>query len=224
MTIMGESQQTGESTETRTPTHPAAEYPETQESKKEEIFSDGNLPKDSVVDTSVEEKESAEDVSLGPKTKSITITAAEKVAFIDAVVNNTRFTKDYSLFGGRVKLTLRSMTVDEVNALASWTAKRGTEDPAGLMSGRYRKYLAAAQVAMYNGVEMPPLEQPLFSTLESDGKTVKEPGWIKRGEYWDGMGVGAFNLIMSCISDFDLRYATLCKEAENANFWDPDTP
>jgi hypothetical protein len=116
------------------------------------------------------------------------------------------------------------MTVDEVNALASWTAKRGTEDPAGLMSGRYRKYLAAAQVAMYNGVDMPPLEQPLFSSLGSDGKTVKEPGWIKRSEYWDEMGVGAFNLIMSCISDFDIRYATLCEEAENANFWNPDTP
>lgn len=228
MTIMGESQQTGENTDTGTPTPPAAESPETQESKKEEpkegIFSDGNLPKDSVVDTGVEEKDPAEDVSLGPKTKSITITPDEKAAFIDAVVNNTRFTKDYSLFGGRVKLTLRSMTVDEVNALASWTAKQGTSDPAGLMSGRYRKYLAAAQIARYNGVDMPPLEQPLFETLGKDGKTVNQPGWIERSRYWDEISIGAFNAIMACMSDFDLRYATLCKEADNSNFWDPDTP
>ncbi len=225
---MGESQQTGENTDTGTPTPPAAESPETQESKKEEpkegIFSDGNLPKDSVVDTGVEEKETAEDVSLGPKTKSITITPAEKAAFIDAVVNNTRFTKDYSLFGGRVKITVRSLTSDETNALAIWTVKSGAKDPSGLTAGRYRKYLAAAQIAMYNGVDMPPLEQPLFETLGKDGKTVNPPGWIERSGYWDGVGYGVFMAVMNCISDFDLRYSTLCKEANNENFWIPDTP
>lgn len=218
MTIMGNDSGNPETPEKAKKAEMPAEAPAKKE-EKESIFSDSNLPKDSEVDTGKEEE-----VSLEPKTKTVTITPAEKAMFIDSVVNNTRFVKEYSLFGGRVTLTLRSMTVDEVNALASWTAKRGTEDPAGLMSGRYRKYLAAAQVERYNGVEMPPLEQPLFSTLGSDGKTVNEPGWIKRSEYWDGVGIGAFNAIMACLSDFDLRYATLCKEAENANFWSPDTP
>ena len=223
MTIMGNGPETAKPVEeAKTHEEKTAEPTGKEEVKKENkgIFSDSNLQNDSEVDTGKVE----EDVSLAPKTKTVTITAAEKVDFIDSVVNNTRFTKEYSLFGGHLKLTLRSMTVDEVNALGSWTARRGTEDPAGLMSGRYRKYLAAAQVAKYNGVEMPPLENPLFPTLESDGKTVKEPGWLKRSDFWDGIGIGAFNALMACISDFDLRYATLCKEAENANFWNPDTP
>lgn len=222
MTIMGNEPETAKPVEeAKTHEEQTAEPTGKEEVKKDDkgIFSDSNLPNDSKVDTGKVE----EDVSLAPKTKTVTITAAEKVDFIDSVVNNTRFTKEYSLFGGHLKLTLRSMTVDEVNALGSWTAKQGTEDPAGLMSGRYRKYLAAAQVAKYNGVEMPPLENPLFPTLESDGKTVKEPGWLKRSDFWDGIGIGAFNALMTCISDFDLRYSTLCKEAENPNFWNPDT-
>ena len=223
MTIMGNGLETAKTVEeAKTHEGHTADPTGKEEVKKEDkgIFSDSNLPNDSEVDTGKVE----EDVSLAPKTKTVMITAAEKVNFIDSVVNNTRFTKEYSLFGGHLKLTLRSMTVDEVNALGSWTAKQGTEDPAGLMSGRYRKYLAAAQVAKYNGVEMPPLENPLFPTLESDGKTVKDPGWLKRSDFWDGIGIGAFNALMTCISDFDLRYSTLCKEAENANFWNPDTP
>lgn len=228
MTIMGNEPEKAENAEkVEQAPEPAAAETSNHEVKekdgKEGIFSDSNLPKDSEVDTGVP-KEEKDEVALEPQTKTITITPAEKAAFIDAVVANTRFTKEYSLFGGKVKLTLRSMTVDEVNALATWTAKQGTTDPAGLMAGRYRKYLAAAQIARYNGVDMPPLEQPLFETLESDGKTVKEPGWLKRSDYWDGISIGAFNAIMACMSDFDLRYATLCKEADNSNFWDPDTP
>jgi hypothetical protein len=223
MTIMGNEPDTAKPLEeAKTHKEQTAEPAVKKEVKNEDkgIFSDSNLPNDSEVDTGKVE----EDVSLSPKIKSVTITAAEKIEFIDSVVNNTRFMKEYSLFGGHLKLTLRSMTVDEVNALGSWTAKQGTEDPAGLMSGRYRKYLAAAMVKKYNSVEMPPLENPLFPTLESDGKTVKEPGWLNRSDFWDRIGIGAFNALMTCISDFDLRYSTLCKEAENANFWNPDTP
>ena len=61
----------------------------------------------------------------------MTVSAADKVAFIDSVVANSRFTKEYSLFGGRLKVTMRSLTSDEVNALAVWTAKQGTKDASG---------------------------------------------------------------------------------------------
>lgn len=165
----------------------------------------------------------SETLGVPRRNGDITITAEDKAAFVDSVVGNTRFTKEYSLFGGKIKLTVRSLTVDEVNAIAVWIAKAGTRDPAGMMAGRYRKYLAAAQVARYNGTDMPPLEEPLFERLESDGKTVTPPGWTERGTYWDVVGVGAFNAVMSCLSDFDERYSTLCREADNSNFWNPDT-
>ena len=180
-----------------------------KDNEEENIFSDGNLGNESVV--------------LSGK-KDVVISADDKVAFIDAVVSNTRFTKDYSLFGGRIKLTIRSLTSDEVNALATWSAKQGTNDPAGLVAGKYRKYLLAAQVSMLDGVEMPPLEEPLYEHLGSDGKTIEPPGWIGRCSFWDNMGFGQFQAILGCIGDFDMIYSTLCSKAEDSNFWSPDTP
>jgi hypothetical protein len=222
-TVPGSSGEVKDPASTTTTSDPsAAKEPKPEKSEKDNIFSDQNLPKDSSVE--VDSAKDGESVALSEKKREVVITPLEKAAFIDSVVSNTRFVKDYSLFGGKVKFTVRSLTVDEVNALASWTVKVGSSDSAGLVSGRYRKYLAAAQIAMFNGTEMPPLEEPLFETLESDGRTVKKPGWIDRCAYWDGVGIGVFTAIMSCLSDFDQRYAALCKEAENANFWNPDTP
>lgn len=177
----------------------------------ENMFSDKNILSD-------------EHVNLGMAKKEVVITPSDKVAFIDSVVKNERFTKDYSLFGGRIELTVRSLTTDEVNALAAWTIKQGTEDPNGLSSGRYRKFLAAAQVAKFNGVEMPPLEEPLFEHLGKDGKTVEKPGWVGRFSYWDGMEYGLFSTVMKCLSDFDLLYSAMCRKAGDANFWNPGTP
>lgn len=177
--------------------------------KDENIFANENIVKDSVVKS---------------EKSDITITPEDKTAFIDAIVSNTRFTKEYSLFGGRLKFTVRSLTSDEVNAIATWTAKIGTKDTAGLVAGKYRKYLLAAQVSMLNGVEMPPLEEPLYEHVGSDGKTVEPPGWIKRCDYWDNVGFGQFQAILGCCGEFDALYSILCSKAEDSNFWNPDTP
>jgi len=208
------------------PKAPDAEKPdvsvEEKPQAKENMFSDDNLSKDSVVETDapVEPKK----LDLGAMKRDVTITPEDKVAFIDAVVENRRFTKGYSLFGGRITVTVRSLTTDEVNALSAWTVRQGNKDSAGLLAGRYRKYLMAAHIAMLNGVELPPLEEPLFETVKSDGKTTLPPGWVKRCDQFDGMDFGRFNAIMGCIADFDTRYSILCQKAEDANFWNPDTP
>lgn len=187
------------------------------EAKARNIFSEEELPRDSEVDP---------EITMGANSlpKKVVIGAAEKKSFLDAVISNTRYTKEYSLFGGRLKFRLRSLTTDETNAMSSWIVKEGSSDSAGLMSGRYRKYLVAAQMEEFNGVMMPPLEEPLFETLGKDGKTVEKPGWINRCSYWDGLSVGVFNAIMGCISDFDMRYSILCQKANDESFWRPDTP
>ena len=187
----------------------------------ENVFSDENIRKDTVVDTGVPKEK---DIYIGDGNVKVTITPEDKVAFVDSIVRNERFTKEYSLLGGSLKLTVRSMTSDEVNAVAAWTARQGAEDPVGMMVGRYRKYLAAAQVSKLNGVEMPPLDEPLFPRVGKDGKTVDPPGWMNRFAYWDGMVYGLFMLVMKCINDFELTYSELCRRAEDVNFWNPDTP
>jgi len=189
---------------------------------KDSMFSGKNISEDSQVEAG--QAVPKKDLDLGKMQRNITITAADKKRFVDAVVANSRYTRDYALFGGRVTLTVRSLTADESSALATWTAKMGTSDSAGMFAGRYRKYLMAAQLSRLDGVDMPPLETPLFETLAEDGKTVVPPGWVKRCDYFDSMGIGKFNAIMGCLADFDLIYSTLCQNAEDANFWNPDTP
>lgn len=189
----------------------------TVQKKKESIFSDGNISEESTVNVG---GLSDDDV----KKRDVVITPSDKAAFIDAIVSNDRFKKEYSLFGGNLKVTLRSLTSDEVNALATWTARQGTKDSAGLMSGRYRKYLLAAYIERLDGVEMAPLEEPLYETVGSDGKTVNPPAWVDRCKFFDGMGYGKFQALMSLVGEFDSLYSTLCEKAEDANFWIPDTP
>lgn len=189
---------------------------------QDSIFSSENLAKDSAVPKEGDKDDSPKEPAMPADT--VVLTSRDKVAFIDSMVNNDRFTKEYSVFGGRLTLTVRSLTTDEVNALSIWTVKSGANDTTGMMVGAYRKYLMAAQVARLDGVDMPPLEQPLFQTLDKDGKTVKEPGWVKRCEFWDSMPIGKFNAIIECLKDFDERYSLLCSKAEDANFWNPDTP
>ena len=190
--------------------------------KADGMLSQANIASDTAVPK--EEASVGAALSIGAETKDVVITVEDKVAFIDSVVNNTRFEKDYSLFGGKLRVTIRSVTADETNALAAWAFKKAVDDPTWHMSGRGRKYLLSAQVARFNGVDIPPLGQPLFSTLEGDGKTVKEPGWVESSSFWDDKSAAVVDAVMRCISDFDLRYSTLCKKAEDENFWAPDTP
>lgn len=216
MTIMKTEQDVDESNSPENEQkHPNADAPKAEEADKGEqkgMFSDANLGKDTEIPPRDKDK------------APILATPEDKVGFIDAMVENRRFTKRYSLFGGRIKFTLRSLTSDEVNALSAWTVKQGSKDPAALMSGRYRKYLAAAHVAEFNGTEMPPLEEPLFEKLAEDGKAAVPPGWVNRCGFWDGMEYGLFNSVMSCIEKFDGLYSMMCTMAQDENFWNPDTP
>ena len=213
----GAQEKTKDSTAVSAPTAEDNGDPE----KRDNFFSDENMSKDTDMETKVPV---GKEINLGKMKRTITITKEDKTSFVDAIVNNTRFTRDYSLFGGRVTLTARSLTSDEVNALAAWTIKSGSNDPVGLSAGKYRKFLAAAQIAKFNGIEMPPLEEPLFEHLGSDGKTVEPPGWVNRFAYWEKMEHGLFNAVLGCLADFDIRYSELCRKAEDSNFWNPDTP
>ena len=204
-----------------------AEKPEKPAEQAVEKKDDGMLSQSNIAsDTPVpkEEVSLGAALSIGAETKDIVITPEDKMAFIDSVVNNTRFERDYSLFGGKLTLTVRSITAEEANALAAYAFKRAIADPTWHMSGRGRKHLLAAQISKFNGTVMPPLREPLFETLEADGKTTKTPGWVESTSFWDGKGAAVIDAVMNCIADFDRKYSTLCKKAEDENFWAPDTP
>lgn len=223
MTIMGDAQGASEDKKTGKEGENASEAVQEHATQpaagdqgtKSDPFWKEDLPKASEVEVDDGAKITRRTIEISPE---------DKVRFIESVATNVRFTKDYSMFNGKMSLTLRSLTTDEVNALAAWTAAQGTRDSAGLVTGRYRKYLMAAHCARIDGVDMPPLEEPLFEHLGKDGKTVEPPSWVNRCDYFDGMSYGKFQTIMKCIVDFDERYSILCQKAEDESFWNPDTP
>ena len=79
------------------------------------------------------------------------------------------------MFGGKLKFTLRSLTNEETSALAAWALKKAIEDPSWHLTSKGRKYLLASQVSKLNGTEIPPLAEPLFETVDKDGKTKNPP-------------------------------------------------
>ena len=189
---------------------------------KENMFSQENIGSDTIVKSDAEDTPSNDDSNKN--LKEIVITPEDKKSFIDSVVSNSRFEKDYSLFGGNLKVTIRSVTAEETNALAAWAFKKSVSDPTWYLSGRGRRYILVAQVAKFNGTSIPPMATPLFETLQSDGHTIKEPGWLASCAFWDGKSAAVVDAIIKCIADFEKIYSTLCSKADDVNFWSPDTP
>ena len=205
------------------PENPENAKPENQgqQEKDKSMFSHENIADDSKVPA--EEVSMGAAISIGTKPKDVVITPADKEAFINSVVNNTRFEREYRLFGGKLNVTIRSITADEANALAAYAFKKSMSDPSWHLSGMGRRHILSAQVSMFNGTKIPPLAEPLFETLDKDGK-VNEPGWVASTSFWAGKDTAVVDAILRCISDFDIRYSTLCNKAEDENFWTPDTP
>lgn len=195
---------------------------EASDAKEETTFSGDGLAKDTEVPP--------EEVRIGPNFSAssielpVKITPEDKAAFIDAVVSNSRFEKEYKLFGGKVSLKVRSLTAEESQAIASWVLRHGADNPGDQMAGRFLKHVLAAQISWYNGVAMPPMAEPLFETLDKDGKTVMPPGWLSQGDFWERQGTGLVQAVRGCLNSFDRLYAALCSKAEDENFWSPDTP
>lgn len=190
--------------------------------KKEATFAGDGLSRETTVPP--EEIRMEPTLSLSSEDRPVTITAEDKVAFLDSVVSNSRFEKKYKLFGGKISLRVRSLTADESQAIAAWALRHSADNPGDQMAGRFLKHVLAAQIASFNGVEMPPMAEPLYETLDKDGKTVSPVGWLNQGDFWDRQGFGVVQAVRGCVNSFDRLYAALCSRAEDENFWNPDTP
>ena len=186
---------------------------------KQSMFAGDNI----ATDTTVQPDEASTGfISTNGPSNPLVLTAHDKITFIDALVANKRWTRQYSLFGGNVTVVLRTLTNEEMSAIMYWTLKEGQREPLAQVSGKQRKFILEAMVAQYNGTHIPPLQEPLFETLDDRGN-VKAPGWIDKCDFWDGLAASVISSIMNCASDFEKRYATLCNKANDENFWKPDT-
>lgn len=203
---------------------PKEEAREPDGGAEDKVFTGESAAKEAVVPE--DEVPQTPRLGLGSFTRKrpVVITYMDKMAFIDSIVNNTRFEKEYRLFGGKVSVTFRSLTSDESAALGAYILKAGTENPTEQMSGVNVKYILLASVSRFNGVDIPPLAMPLFETLGDDGKTVTKPGWVESASFWEGRPVALIQALSDLMNEFNDLYSTMCSKAEDENFWSPDTP
>lgn len=153
------------------------------------------------------------------------ITPDEKANFIDAMITGERYTQKFSLFGGKVSVTVRSRTAAETHALYSYIrytlSDKAGENVYSRIEGDMAYVPLVAQIAEINGKSFPEMKGPL-TFEESDGKVV-EPGWYGDFKAWKAKPEGLTSALISCVQLFEYKYWTMTKEAANKNFWSSDT-
>jgi hypothetical protein len=154
--------------------------------------------------------------------EKVTLTKEDKNAFIEALLGNTRFTRPFSLYGGKITGVFRSRTAKEHDAIVVHLAKLIRTNEIRNDSQYYRHMRAsvlAAQVQLFNGAECEELAAPLY-----EGDAGIPQGWIGQYERWlnrDDVTPGLCGPLFVELQKFERKYWALIAGADDANFFNP---
>lgn len=154
--------------------------------------------------------------------KKAPIEQRHKDAFIDSVITGGRYTEEFTLFGGKLKLKIRARSVAETDAITAYARRMIATDKVKVdyeYSALMRKLLASAQVDEINGVKNPPLESPLFFEETEDG--INPPAWEGRLAVWGQKPEVVVIAVTKCILEFEARYWHMIRHVNDENFWLP---
>lgn len=159
----------------------------------------------------------------------IEVSEDDKRAFEDAIVEDGRFVRPFSLFNGKLKGTMRNRTANESRAILNelnrqWVIMSKEGAPASEYSTTLRVALLTCQVASLNGVTYPEMEEPLTAVMRVvDGKQeIKAPKWYAdMFTLFGKMGDGKQAALYGELCRFEQKYWTLTRHADDQNFWCP---
>lgn len=161
--------------------------------------------------------------------EAVTITAEDKRKFQDCLIDNTRFTKTFTFFNGKVTATYRNRKNNETRAILVEITKYASDNKLSVMehSAKLRHALLHFQLAELNGVERPEVEAPLKSIETFDKNTGKvvivPPKWIEHMDaVFDGMSEGLTNVLYNGLRTFEKIYWSMVNSAKDQNFWNPE--
>lgn len=152
----------------------------------------------------------------------VEITDADREAFKDAVIADTRYVYDFTLLGGKLKGKFRSRTQDESMAILAHLnvrVRKGDLVDQLHYSMLLRAGLLAAQVMELNGVRYDELATPLYWTRKD--KEEVAPAWIKQAEGWVSRQEALTTILYDALQIFERKYWTMVDNAPDANFWSP---
>ncbi len=158
-----------------------------------------------------------------PGDRKVEVTEADKAAFLDAVVNGTRFESTVDLFGGKVRAVLRSRSLPETEAILAHMQRKGLSGAFTTSASVQDESLLAllvAQVKFINGVEYAEMKAPLMYREDLDG--VHDPAWIESMDIWRSKPVPLVSALGDALVDFEAKYWTMTRAAGDENFWKPD--
>jgi len=161
---------------------------------------------------------------------TVEITEDDKNSFIDSLIDNTRYTRQFSIFNGNVYGTIQSRTADETKALIH-EAQRRVRTAEVLSDADYsaifRKAVLRFQIKSLNGVEFPVVQEPLlaqynFSTVLSENP-VTPPKWFEEAnQFWGAKQCGYVTAVYAEVMKFEFKYWTLVENSANQDFWHPE--
>lgn len=183
---------------------------------------DAAVNKDALLKLGQESKDSPNELLAMPNKGDVVISDADKAAFLDSIVSGSRFESTTYLFGGRLKLKLRSRSLEETEAILSFLHRTGVKGELVTkadVSNAALTALLVAQVKELGDVSFDEMRRPLKYVETADG--VKDPGWVKDLKIWNKKPEALCSAIGAALVDFEAKYWKMVDEAKNENFWNP---
>lgn len=149
-----------------------------------------------------------------------TISDEDKIRFRDAMLTGRRFTKDYDLLGGAIKLTLRNLTQTELKVCAAVGKEKFLKDSEEGLTDDWGDFyrdihdckfaLSVSKIERHGDVYLAESEGPLKERIKKAVEVVLD------GFFEDSPLRAAFR---HTFAEFDSMVATMIVRAYDVNFW-----
>lgn len=164
--------------------------------------------------------------------EELKITPGDKLSFVDSLVDDTRWTTQINLFGGRLRVKLRSRTSEESAAIMAELNRRHDRGEFNSMldyGAALRGALLYFQIASINDIDYPAHDaekDPLRSSVSWVGAKAEilTPTWAGRASSMLKGNEGRERAIFQALLVMEYKYWELTKQAESRSFWNPVEP
>lgn len=161
-------------------------------------------------------------VNLVKANREVEITDEDKSAFLESVINGTRFYAHVNLFGGKVRVKFRSRTLAETEAIMSYLHRQGILGKLFTkadVSDTLLTALLVAQVEEVGDVTYKEMSKP-YKYVET-AASYEEPGWLADLEMWRNKPEHLTSALGDALVDFEAKYWKMIAASKDENFWNP---
>lgn len=161
----------------------------------------------------------------------VTVTAADKENFLQSMVSGTRFTRPFSVLGGRITGEFRCRTAGETRAIVDELDRQAQLRRDSVFNHvlKMRYALIHCQLSELNGVTRPEWKEPLRSVetvASKDGVASVEastPVWYEEMQLiFDKRMDGMVDLLFAELGVFEKVYWALVQNVTVSSFWVPE--